>query len=436
MAAQHETTAGGAAEVAVSAESAAPQPRAGLGRRGLIAAAAAFVAGLAARGAGEPERVSANGAAWTMPYDSGAQNTGFTLAAFTNSGNGGALSGISNGGTGVLENSTSAYGVNGFSSSSYGVYGVSSSRRRVYGNSSSGDGVLGNTNATPPASNLPAASGVVGIGNGANTAGVYGDGGGAGVGVFGFSATNVGVFGVSGGGSGQPYGVVGSVNSAPGFGLFGVASVAGTVGFAGGAGVAGAIAGQFAGPVNIDNNGAIAPGDLYVQGNSTVVGTKSAAVPHPDGTHRLLYCVESPEAWFEDFGEGRLSGGKGAVTLDADFAAVVDTRKLHVFLTEHDENNAVHVTKRTARGFTVQADGATMKAKGKTAEAINGTFSYRVVARRKDVAAPRLAKFTVPQEVKAATPLVVPTLPKDEKKPTLPPMPEPPTVDKKGQGQG
>jgi len=42
----------------------------------------------------------------------------------------------------------------------------------------------------------------------------------------------------------------------------------------------------------------------------------------------------------------------------------------------------------------------------------------------------------VPQEVKAATPLVVPTLPKDEKKPTPPPTPEPPTVDKKGQGQG
>ncbi len=131
---------------------------------------------------------------------------------------------------------------------------------------------------------------------------------------------------------------------------------------------------------------------------------------------------------------GAAERGKGEVTLDADFAAVVDTAKLHVFITEHDENNAVHVTKRTASGFTVQADSATMKAKGKIAESINGTFSYRVVAKRKDVAAPRLAKFAMPQEVKAATPLVVPTLPKDEKKPTLPPTPEPPMVDKKGQG--
>ena len=56
MAAEHETTAGVPAIAVVSEESLAPEARAGLGRRGLIAAAAAFVAGLAARGAMEPER--------------------------------------------------------------------------------------------------------------------------------------------------------------------------------------------------------------------------------------------------------------------------------------------------------------------------------------------------------------------------------------------
>ena len=39
---------------------------------------------------------------------------------------------------------------------------------------------------------------------------------------------------------------------------------------------------------------------------------------------------------------------------------------------------------------------------------LNGTFTYRVVAKRKDVVAERLAKFTVPQEIKAP-PLVTPT---------------------------
>jgi hypothetical protein len=33
-----------------------------------------------------------------------------------------------------------------------------------------------------------------------------------------------------------------------------------------------------------------------------VSGTKSAAVPFPDGSQRALYCMESPELWFEDFG--------------------------------------------------------------------------------------------------------------------------------------
>jgi hypothetical protein len=66
-------------------------------------------------------------------------------------------------------------------------------------------------------------------------------------------------------------------------------------------GVAGAYAAAFYGPV-------------IVGGNFTVVGgAKSAAVPHPDGSHRRLYCVESPESWFEDFGEAALVCGEASV---------------------------------------------------------------------------------------------------------------------------
>ncbi len=35
---------------------------------------------------------------------------------------------------------------------------------------------------------------------------------------------------------------------------------------------------------------------------------------------------------------------------------------------------------------------------------MNGTFTYRVVAKRKDVVAERLAKFAVPQQIKLAPP--------------------------------
>ena len=297
----------------------------------------------------------------------------------------------------------SATGTGVTAGNSYGVYGTS----------------VGDLTHVGVGGNATAGRGVYGV---ATTGyGVYGQtsGPGSGPAVYGTSASGIGVYGISGGG-GSPFGVVGNVTSAPGFGLYGVASVSGTVGFNAGASVAGAIAGQFSGPVNIYNAPAtgtpITTGDLYVQRNFQVSGTKSAAVPHPDGTHRLLYCVESPEAWFEDFGEGTITAGKADVKLDPDFAAVVDTTKLHVFFTEHDTHHALTLTGRSATGFTVTADAAALTARGKTAADVNGTFTYRVVAKRKDVAAERLAKFTVPQAINA------PALPA----PVIPPAPQPP----------
>lgn len=107
-------------------------------------------------------------------------------------------------------------------------------------------------------------------------------------------------------------GVVATTNTANNYALFGQTATAGAIGIYGLGSVAGSYAGLFVGKVT-------------VSGDFNVTGSKSAAVPHPDGTHRLLYCVEAPEAWFEDFGEGRLTGGRAAIALDPDFAAVVAT---------------------------------------------------------------------------------------------------------------
>jgi hypothetical protein len=76
-------------------------------------------------------------------------------------------------------------------------------------------------------------------------------------------------------------------------------------------------------------------------------GATSAAVPHPDGSHRRLYCVENPESWFEDSGTGQLECGGGGVPLDPDFAAVVHVDDSHVFLTAYDPLE-LHVNERTA----------------------------------------------------------------------------------------
>ena len=59
---------------------------------------------------------------------------------------------------------------------------------------------------------------------------------------------------------------------------------------------------------------------VQVDGELTIKGKKSAAVAFPDGTHRRMYCMESPESWFEDFGFGRFTNGQAHVDLDPGFS--------------------------------------------------------------------------------------------------------------------
>jgi hypothetical protein len=140
-------------------------------------------------------------------------------------------------------------------------------------------------------------------------------------------------------------------------------------------------------------------GELFVNNHDlTVTGIKSAVVTVPDGSHRRLYCLESPENWFEDFGSGQLTDGRARIELDPDFATTINTDTYHVFIAEYDDNNGLFVTNRTSTGFEVRA-----KTSVRTA-----AFSYRVVARRKDIAPARLAKVTLPtrsvEEIKTRPP--------------------------------
>jgi len=212
------------------------------------------------------------------------------------------------------------------------------------------------------------------------------------------SANQVAIYGVNGssfagsGPGGGGFGVYGI--SAKGHGLVGAVGTAGAAAVVGATnGVANAFAAAFYGPV-------------LVGGAFTVVGgPKSAAVPHPDGSHRRLYCMESPESWFEDFGTGRLECGRADVAIDPDFAAIVNLEDYHVFLTEYDTEALLRVRNRTRPGFTVEADADFAKLKGKRDADLDGAFSWRIVARRKDLAGRRLEPVTIPKE------------------PTLPPLP-------------
>lgn len=247
-----------------------------------------------------------------------------------------------------------ADGVQGFGGGAFS--GVSG-----FGGDQSGTGVFGLGGGT-------VGPGVRGIAAGAaitistRAAGVYGQGGPVGDGIQGIGS--VGVRGISAGSDGD-IGVVGEAGPNT-FAIVGLVNGAGQAGF-------------FGGPV-------------VVEGDLTVTGGKSAAVPHPDGTHRRLYCMESPESWFEDFGFACLEGDRATIALDPDFAATVKTDDYHVFISEYGDHHALFVSKRTDSGFEVRS----------RAPVADARFSYRVVAKRKDIEAERLAPvaLTKPRRLK------------------------------------
>jgi hypothetical protein len=356
---------------------------------------------------------------WGDPNANGSGVVGFggTVNSATNAGGPG-VRGIGAGAPNVMPpplpggfpNPVGVFGVGGGSSdpkfaspiNGAGVIGIGGSSTKPNAVGNDADGVQGFGVGT--------FSGVAGFGGGSSGTGAFGLGGGpSGPGVRGigaggpFTASSgpVGVYGQGGPNSDGVQGVGNGVGAAGvrGFGSFGVHAIAGpnngdtavyADGHPGAIGIfaSGGQAGFFAGDVVVNASLSV-DHDLTVSGNFSVLspGIKSAVVPFPDGSHRQLYCMESPESWFEDFGSGHLTNGRAEIQLDPDFAATVSTDDYHVFTAEYDDNNALFVTNRTRTGFEVRAKTSTSAAK----------FSYRVVARRKDIAPARLAKVTLPK---------------------------------------
>jgi hypothetical protein len=248
-----------------------------------------------------------------------------------------------------------AVGVFGHAAKSVGVFGLSDAQPGVFGFATHHAGVFG----------FGAPTGVIGDGSGGH----------------------IGVEGISG----ASYGVYGHVNfknpSNSMIGVFGAASFdLGTSTVVGKAGV-------FVGPVEVH-------GDLVVTGTVTVATPgKAAAAKHDDGTRRLLYCMESPESQFEDFGEAELVKGRAKVRLDRDFIGVADTRHYYVFLTAYGDSNGLYVAERTKEGFLVREQG------GGTGRL---KFAYRVVAKRKHHKVERFRKVKLPVAPKIPKPLARP----------------------------
>jgi hypothetical protein len=163
-------------------------------------------------------------------------------------------------------------------------------------------------------------------------------------------------------------------------------------------------------------------------------GEYSEALPHPDGSQRLLYAPLSPESWYEDFGRGELVEGRGRVEFDPDFAAIlgIDDGHYHVFLTPEGDSTGLYVSSRNPTAFEVhEQQGGTSSL----------TFSYRVVAvnKRKDGQPERLAKLEEPesidfarQEEEGLQQMMMQLPPQPQSlQPSIPPQPSmmPPSVD-------
>jgi hypothetical protein len=276
-------------------------------------------------------------------------------------------------GTGVVGQCDGGVGVHGVATSGFGIIGQSVGRAGVTGKSVNGVAVEGISE-----------QGLAGVrGRSTQAFGVIGESN-QGVGVIGVSPTNA-VQGRSTGTGGNSIGVSGF--SSMGAGVQGDSDT--------GIGVAGRSpkgwAGYFEG--NVVVNGA-----FYVTG-----GPKSAAVKHPDGTHRSLFCLESTESYFEDFGEVTLTGESVVVKLDKDFAALVKHNKYQVFLTSYGPE-ALYVRKRGSEEFEIARVG---RGTGGKLRKIN--VGYRIVARRADLKPARLpkvklgaqaAEITTPAQIK------------------------------------
>lgn len=268
-----------------------------------------------------------------------------------------AVAGFANEHGGLMGLSNSNVGVYGHSSSHTGVFGVSESNAGVYGQSQTHIGVYG----------LSTVTGVVGVGtsnSGVQGSSTYGPG------VYCESSTNAGLYATSG--------YTGVFGTSAGIGVWGATSSGTAIfGQAGGGGWAGHFA-----------------GNVYINGSLTVTGSfpKSAAVAHPDGSYRRMYCQEAPEPYFEDFGRAPLVNGQATIALDRDFAAVVNADDYLVFLTELGDSGGLYVVNQTPTSFTVQARAVGPKDAG---------FAYRLVSRRKDLPSGRMERVQLLQPLQA-----------------------------------
>ena len=237
------------------------------------------------------------------------------------------------------------------------------------------------------------------------TAAIYGRHTGGGASVYGLSSGGTGA-GVAG--QNDNSGAIGtSGNSAYGTGVYGQGGQGGVTGVSTGSNYAG-VYGQ--GPIGgVSGYGSNSSGDrqgglFWCNGGGyAYVGAKiggsnykvygsgnvSCVMPTREGD-KVLFAPECPEPYFEDFGHGKLVNGHCHIELDPLFLDCIKTDANHpmkVFVQLNDDCNGVYVKVGTT-GFDVYE-----LQNGRS----NASFTYRVVANRKDTDYLRFPQAIEPQ---------------------------------------
>jgi hypothetical protein len=120
-----------------------------------------------------------------------------------------------------------------------------------------------------------------------------------------------------------------------------------------------------------ENNGGT---DQKIRGTGAV----ATVVKDLEGNEVTMFCPESPEVLFQDFGQAQLVNGSAAIELDPIFVKNVTINEKHplrVIIQLEGDCNGVFVTNKTATGFEVkELNGGTS----------NVSFTYFVTANRAD----------------------------------------------------
>ncbi len=126
---------------------------------------------------------------------------------------------------------------------------------------------------------------------------------------------------------------------------------------------------------------------IYAAGDMVASGTKSAVVKTSAG-ERLYYTIESPEIWFEDFGEGQLANGKAHIELGPLFLETVTinaSNPMKVFIQLKDDCKGTYVKTYNTGFDVIELQNGNS----------NASFSYRLVAKRKGYETQRLPQTTL-----------------------------------------